>query len=344
MAGLLWKGMTMAVVGCAGILVADTFCGPMPRLPKAGELLAVEHLKSSPGGCAANVAICLARQGLCVDVAGCVGRDASADALLQELKSGRVGCDQVVRCADWPTSRTVILLVENEDRRYIHEFGANRAFTTRLIDRNWLNGLKLFYFGGLFATPGIAIDEFAELLTYCRRRGIVTVVDVVVPQSFECREQLSHILPHIDFFLPNSDEACRLTGESDVQHQLNALLAWGARTVVVTGGTNGCTASDGHRIWNCGTFAMRSTDPSGAGDAFAAGVITGALRGWEMDATLKYATALGGSATLSLGTTTSVFDAKQADEFVNLHSLPVCCVPLADASSSTNRATKGVFT
>ena len=30
----------MADIGCAGILVADTFCGPLPALPREGELLA----------------------------------------------------------------------------------------------------------------------------------------------------------------------------------------------------------------------------------------------------------------------------------------------------------------
>ena len=32
------KSLTMPRIGCAGILVADTFCGPMRALPKAGEL------------------------------------------------------------------------------------------------------------------------------------------------------------------------------------------------------------------------------------------------------------------------------------------------------------------
>ena len=73
----------MAEVGCAGILVADTFCGPMKRLPAEGELLAIQQMPSKAGGCAANVAIDLAKQGMSADVCGCVGADASAEVLLQ---------------------------------------------------------------------------------------------------------------------------------------------------------------------------------------------------------------------------------------------------------------------
>ena len=40
---LLRKGeMTMVRIGCAGILVKDTFCGPLKALPGPGELVAIE--------------------------------------------------------------------------------------------------------------------------------------------------------------------------------------------------------------------------------------------------------------------------------------------------------------
>lgn len=61
----------MADVGCAGILVADTFCGPMKALPREGQLLAVAAMPSHAGGCAANVAIDLAKQAIVADVVGC---------------------------------------------------------------------------------------------------------------------------------------------------------------------------------------------------------------------------------------------------------------------------------
>src|SRR4030043_77694 len=110
----------MADVGCAGILVADTFCGPMKALPREGELLAVDDMPAHAGGCAANVAIDLAKQGGSVDVAGGGGYDTSANIVTAEMKENHVGCDHVVQVSNYPTSKTVILLVEGQDRRYIH--------------------------------------------------------------------------------------------------------------------------------------------------------------------------------------------------------------------------------
>jgi hypothetical protein len=73
----------MADVGCAGILVADMFCGPMQDLPREGQLLAIDAIEPGAGGCAANVAIGLVKQEFAVDLVACVGTDSSAQSLLQ---------------------------------------------------------------------------------------------------------------------------------------------------------------------------------------------------------------------------------------------------------------------
>lgn len=313
----------MTDVGCAGILVADTFCGPMERLPRAGELLAIDGMPSKAGGCAANVAVDLVKQGLTAEVCGCVGADAPADALLGMLGSAGVGCGEVRRLGSHPTSQTVILLVEGEDRRFIHSFGANAAFNVGHIRRDWIDGLKVFYLGGLFVMPSLRTDELGDLLAYCRGLGIATVVDVVVPQGVAGMDELAPLLPYIDFFLPNDDEAERLTGSSDVERQIEAFLGQGARTVVVTCGAEGSVAAGDGQAWKAGAYPVHCIDPSGSGDAFGAGIITGIVRQWDMSETLRYAAALGASATTAVGTTDGVFSAAQARAFIEENAADV---------------------
>ena len=52
----------VAEIACVGILVEDTFCGPMKGLPPEGSLLGIDAMPVKVGGCAANVAIDLAKQ------------------------------------------------------------------------------------------------------------------------------------------------------------------------------------------------------------------------------------------------------------------------------------------
>jgi sugar/nucleoside kinase (ribokinase family) len=310
-------------VGCAGILVADSLCGPIAALPRSGQLLTVDDIPAKAGGCAANVAIDLARQNIDVSVVGCVGSDAAAEVPLAALREHGVDCDGVVRVEGATTSKTVILLVKGEDRRYIHSLGANAALTVAHIRRDWVERLKVFYLGGLFVMPGLATDELVDLLNFCRRSGIVTVIAVAAPQPFDRHQDLAKILPAVDYLLPNDDEARLFTGKDDPVEQAAALQAAGAATTIVTCGARGAVAARGRQRWRCGAYAMPVVDPSGCGDAFAAGVITGIARGWSPPALLRYASALGASAVRAVGTTDGVLRAREAEAFVANHPLSV---------------------
>ena len=60
---------------CAGIVVADHVSSPISHLPAAGELVMADRLILTIGGCAANVAVDLAKMGVGASVVGRVGSD-----------------------------------------------------------------------------------------------------------------------------------------------------------------------------------------------------------------------------------------------------------------------------
>ena len=128
-----------------GVLVADAFCGPIAALPRSGQLLTVGDITFSGGGCATNVAIGLTRQGISAAVVGCVGRDVAAETPLSALREHGVDCSGVIVSDRYSTSKTVILLVEGEDRRYLHAIGANAALNVSHIRRDWAASLSVFY-------------------------------------------------------------------------------------------------------------------------------------------------------------------------------------------------------
>lgn len=313
----------MAEVGCAGLLVEDTFCGPIAALPPQGSLLVLDDMPERAGGCAANVAIDLAKQGISADVVGCIGPDVRANVLLKTFEKHGVGFSRVASVQGYRTSRTVIVLIEGEDRRYLHYVGANQAFTVEHIPRLWLSELKVFYLGGLFALPGINFEKLAELLAYCRSIEVLTVLDVVAPQSLRGMTQLEPLLPLIDVFVPNNDEARAFTGVTEPRDQLRAFERAGANTVIVTCGSRGAVAIRGGKTFSCGAYQMHVIDPSGTGDAFTAGVIRSLLMGWDLPQTLRYASAVGASVTRAAGTTDTLFSAAEADEYLTENPLVV---------------------
>jgi sugar/nucleoside kinase (ribokinase family) len=289
----------------------------MAALPPEGALLLMEAMPIKAGGCAANVAIDLAKQHITTEVAGCVGNDSAGQVLCAELVRHDVGVSQVVTIPAVGTSKTVILLIDGQDRRYLHLAGANQAFRVEHISRDWLADLKVFYLGGLFALPGLDLVQLAALLEFCRANKVTTVVDVVVPHEVRGLDSLRPLLPLIDMFVPNEDEARAFTGLTEPIDQLHAFENAGAHTVIITRGSHGSVAAHAGHIWSCGTYEMSVVDPSGSGDAFTSGVIRSLLMGWDVPQTMRYASALGASATRSAGTTDAVFSAEEAEKFVS---------------------------
>ena len=142
------------------------------------------------------------------------------------------------------------------------------------------------------------------------------MLDVATPGPGRYLEPLKVVLPHTDVFVPNTDEAELILGESDPVRQALAFHEMGARRVVITRGERGVVSvSDKLRV-KLGTYPISFVDGSGGGDAFNAGYIVGLLEGRSEIECLKLASAVGASCVRAVGTTAGVFTREQAEEFV----------------------------
>ena len=311
-------------VVCAGILAADLFVPPLPRLPEEGELLKVDGMLLDTGGCAANTGVDLARLGVRAGVAGMVGRDTFGDFVRTDLaRKGLADTSGIRVSPSTPTSQTVILSVKGGDRRFIHSLGANADFSVSHIDREMVAGARVLYIGGYLLMPGVDPGSLAALFRFAREKGVRTVLDVAGVDPGGGMAKLSPVLPFTDAFLPNDDEAALLTGESDPVLQAGAFLSAGAGLAVVTLGEKGAVARTRERTLRAGTYPVDFVDASGSGDAFDAGFIVGMLEGWTLERAITFASALGASCCTRLGCTTGVFDRAQAERFVAGHELVI---------------------
>jgi sugar/nucleoside kinase (ribokinase family) len=294
---------------CLGILVADVFASPVDSLPNAGELTITDRFLSTVGGCAANTAVDLRRLNRSVAVAGKIGCDMFGDFVVGELQRQGIEVSSISRSPTLPTASTVILNVRGEDRRYLHCIGANAEFSLSDFDFRTLENARILYVGGYLAMPGFSPDDLAHLFEAAHRRTLTTVLDVVIPAgasvSLDC---VKPVLPFTDYFLPNQDEARRLTGLEAPAAQAKRLGELNPScTIVITRGREGSLARCGTALIDTAPFQVESIDESGAGDAFAAGFITGLLENWAIDDILCFAGAVGASCTRALGCHAGVF-------------------------------------
>jgi sugar/nucleoside kinase (ribokinase family) len=312
-------------VVCAGILVADLFVPPLERLPIGGDLVVTEDFLVQPGGCAANTAISLAKLGVPVSVAGKIGKDIFGDAIERDLQASGVRTDALRRSSSYGTSKTVILPVIGEDRRYIHTIGANADFTVDDIAFPLAMQAQVFALGGYFVLPRLEPLRIADLLASMRENGVRTVLDIVVPSSTHhpTLDNLRPILPFIDVFIPNAEEAAMLTGENDPGKQAELFLRAGCTIAIITRGKDGALLMSAHETLEAPAFPVEVVDVSGAGDAFVAGFIVGLLEQWSLADSLRFASLIGASACIQLGCTGGVFTRTEAETYLQTHPLNI---------------------
>jgi sugar/nucleoside kinase (ribokinase family) len=306
----------------AGILVVDHLSSPIPRVPKAGELILCDRLPLAVGGCASNVAIDLARVGVGVGVVGCVGRDPFGQFLIAQLAAAGVETSGVQMLDGVDTSGTLIVNVAGEDRRFIHSAGANAVMQTSHIPLDRVRRAKVFYVGGYLLMPALERPgALGELFREARQSGVKTVLDVVLPGEGGHWPKLESLLAETDVFLPNEDEAAAITELTDPRDQAKQFRDAGARTVVITRGERGALlATDGLQV-EAAPYLAQFVGGTGAGDAFDAGFIAGMLAGEDPIGCLKWGAALGASCVRSISATESVFTREEALEFIATHEL-----------------------
>lgn len=275
------RSSAAAVLGNVNL---DVVCKTVDDVPR-NDSIVYEQGISLPGGCGSNVAIGLAKQGVDTLLLARTGDDFIADLLFRTWDQVGVDARKVQRDGGLPTGTSVILVDSAAQPRFIHTPGANTSLRVGTEEIHWLleNQVKYLHVAGYFVLPGLLNDPFGEFLGRVRDRGISVSLDVVSTPAMDQPGPLWACLPHLDLFLCNLQEARRLTGEEEMDRAAEVLRNKGARTVVIKMGRNGCWAAgeEGERLVPA-PAVQDEIDTTGAGDAFAAGLLASLLRGEDI--------------------------------------------------------------
>jgi sugar/nucleoside kinase (ribokinase family) len=287
-------------VVCLGILVADVIARPVEELPARGALGLVDEIPLHGGGCALNTASVLARLGLDAAVVGKVGEDAFGDFLLRLLDERGIDGSHVLQDPGVATSASVVLVDRAGERTFLHLPGANARLRLDNIDRNVLFSGRALHVAGSLVMPELDGAPTAEVLEEAHDRGITTSLVTVWDASGRW-ERVLPSLPHLDLFVPSLAEGRAVSGEREPP----AVAAWlrkrGVGCVALTMGAEGCYVSSAGFEGQMGAPAVTAVDGTGAGDAFAAGLLYGHLAGWPLERSASFANAAGALATTVVG-------------------------------------------
>lgn len=308
---------------CAGIIVADSVCQPIAAMPVPGSLARTERVEFTIGGCAANVAVDMARLGLRVGVSGRVGDDVFGREVRDRLIAASVECSGLLLSQTAPTSSTFVLNVRGEDRRFIHCVGANAEYDGLQVTAEQIREARVLYVGGFGLLEALSPERVVRMFRLAREAGVITILDVVLPEGGDhLLPWIREVLPWTDFFFPNNDESAQLLGgEVNPITQAERFRDYGAGTVVITCGSQGAVMASSVYSLKSGVYPVEPVDATGTGDAFVAGYVLGLLTNSLPERCLEFGTAMGASCVRCMGATTGVFDRQELAQFVASHQL-----------------------
>lgn len=262
----------MKSVVVVGDLVTDV-------LVQAGSSVAPDsdseaRVTTAGGGAAANTACWLAVAGAPTALVARVGADEAGRARSLELFA--YGVDGHIATDDGQRTGTVVVLVGPDGRRSML---TDRAASARLQPTDLpaelfaadahlhLSGYTLLHEGSR--------EAGRQALWLARRAGMTVSVDAAsaAPLARVGPADFLDWVAGVDLLLANTDEAEVLTGQLDPVAAAEALRSWAGVAVVKAGADGAVWAGSRTGTYRCPATPAPVQDTTGAGDAFAAGLL-----------------------------------------------------------------------
>lgn len=274
--GLSGRPGTPRVV-VVGDLAVDVLVAPSEPLAPGRDVPA--RITTTGGGAGANTAAWLAGLGVQVTLVAKVGDDTAGRAAVAELRAAGVQ-PAVAVDPELPTAAVVVLLDADGERTML----SDRAAAARLApaDLPPLDGVDHLHLSGYVLRDAGSRAAGVAALAAAQAAGITTSVDPQVTGTLS--PSLLRPLCGIDLLLPNADELAALTGSPEPDSATALLDVVGA--VVVTRGAAGASWVDRSGVRSVHAPTVDVVDPTGAGDAFDAGLLAAWLSGADPGAAL----------------------------------------------------------
>lgn len=281
-----------------------------------GAKLAVEQSISLVGGNACNNAVGSARLGLKTAIYTNVGNkdeDEWDHRILAKLKKEEVDTRFVIETNDLPSNHNIILSFKGERTILVHhqdwEFNLPDLDKTRWV---YLTSLSPCF---------VRFNIFKEICSYLKRSGAKLVYQ---PGTFQLKmgiKRNAQILVLTEVFIVNLEEAKTFLGyhtqdQVDIKRLLSELADLGPKMVVVTNGINGSFALDGSKYYQIKAFPADLKEMTGAGDAYATGLVAGFFYGQELTEAMRWAAANSAAVVEEVGPQAGLLNYNQMQEIL----------------------------
>ncbi|GAA3447258.1 carbohydrate kinase family protein [Planomonospora venezuelensis] len=264
-----------------GVHIVDVLARPVESIPAGQDTHLLEQIRITAAGAAAGTAVDLAKLGVQVASAGAVGDDELGDFLLMVMERHGVDVGGIVRKPGEQTAASILPIRPDGGRPSFHVPGANLGLSPADLDHGRVRAAGFLHLGGMDVTWGLHDPGFFALLDEARSGGTVVTMDLLSNMP-DLVQGARVFLPHVDYFLPNEEQALMMSGAADAEEAAVKLLGEGPRGVLVTLGGEGSLVATAAGITRVPALDVPVVDTTGCGDAYCAGFIAGLAAGRDV--------------------------------------------------------------
>mgnify|MGYP001626138419 CR=1 FL=1 len=259
--------------------IVNRFAGP-------DEEAAIISQTRGTGGSAANVAIGVSRLGGRSAIIAKIGLDSFGRIAIEELMKENVDVSGV-RVSFKDTGFSIVI-IDNEGKIAMYGFkGAAEELEPEEVDVNIIRKARAVHIASL------RIDTSVHAASIAKKHGSIVSWDPGRRLSEKGLDYFKELLKHVDIVLVNRKEAKNLTSLEDYKEAARQLSKYGPRVVIVKRGSEGVYALMNETEYDIPAFKVEKTvDTTGAGDAFASGLLLGLIKGYDPRKALLYGNAV----------------------------------------------------
>lgn len=285
----------------------------VPHMVREGETMAAYQMETFFGGKGFNQSIALARAGISVIHAGCVGED--GESLLSYLMENGVDTS-FIRKTEGKSGHTIIQVDAKAQNSILLFGGANRKQTDDQIRQVLDHGQE-----GDYLVLQNEINALETIIKYGKKRGMKLVLNPSPIDSCILEAPLGMA----DYLLLNEVEGKAITGETETEKILCVLRRTYPKTaILLTLGEEGAIYADEKERVRQEAFHVKAVDTTAAGDTFTGYFIAGLIDSKPMEVILRRCAAAAALAVSRKGAAPSIPWRREVDAFLQEGQGTIC--------------------
>ena len=226
---------------------------------------------------------------------GAVGNDGMGEKYISLMKS--YGIKMAAAKKNCASGSSIIIVTPDHERTMFTHLGACREFSADDINFGFLAESRYLYFLGFMWDTDSQKNAIKKAVDFAGKAGIKVCFDLAGPFVVKRYKNEFHSwLPgRIDILLGNREEFQALTDIRSDDREILSASSNMARILILKRGRNGCLVGEHDnteeilQVTEAKGETVKTVDTTGAGDAFAAGLLYGLSAGRSILSSAKFA-------------------------------------------------------